>query len=189
MLRAELTTYVIRVDNNDMEARRIKAQALRQLGFKTMNINWRNWYLTSARELDGVRFDHSRMVSRAGIVRALPTGVKIESMALRLAAERTLDLHMTMGFRLPDLGEDYAIEIRRGVAQFHSICPDKVDVALILDEPCLGDILVGRLSFEEGLKTGKVKVEGRMEDVVRFFGCFEKPKRADKIFLTLTNGR
>ena len=50
---AELTTHLVRIDNNDMEARLIKAEALRQLGYGRTNNNWRNWYLTSAQELDG----------------------------------------------------------------------------------------------------------------------------------------
>jgi len=54
---AELATYVIRIDNEDSEACRIKAEALRQLGYQTININWRNWYLTSAQELGGRRFE------------------------------------------------------------------------------------------------------------------------------------
>ena len=49
---AELASYLIRVDAGNMEARNIKAAAFRQLGYASMNINWRNWYLTSALELE-----------------------------------------------------------------------------------------------------------------------------------------
>ncbi len=184
---AELTSHIIRMDKEDMEARKIKASALRELGYKTMNINWRNWYLTSARELEGTKFDPSRMVDRTDVVGALPSGVKVEAIGMRLAAENALDLHMTMGFHFPDSNEHHAIEIRRGIAQFHPRYPDKVDVALVLTETYLGEIIVGKASFEEGLRTGKIKVEGKMEDVVKFFGCIEKPKNNDTIFLTQTN--
>ena len=30
-----------------------KARSLRKLGYASMNINWRNWYLMSAMELEG----------------------------------------------------------------------------------------------------------------------------------------
>lgn len=49
---AELLTFVIRIDHADTEARRLKAQALRQLGLRQMNINWRNFYLSAALELE-----------------------------------------------------------------------------------------------------------------------------------------
>lgn len=50
---AELASYAIRVDNEDALARDIKARSFRKLGYASMNINWRNWYLMSAMELEG----------------------------------------------------------------------------------------------------------------------------------------
>ena len=50
---AELATYLVRVDHDDMEARIVKANSFRKLGYAQININWRNWYLTSAMELEG----------------------------------------------------------------------------------------------------------------------------------------
>lgn len=182
---AELVTYVIRTDKDDMEARRIKAEALRRLGFKTCNSNWRCWYLTSARELEGAGLDYSGRITAVGVARALPAAVKVEAMGLRLAAERALDLHMIMGFRFPDVNGAYALEIRRGVAEFHARMPEKVDVAMVLDDAYLGDILLGLSTFQEGIETGKIRVEGRLEDLITFLGCFEKPKKQEEILLTL----
>ena len=50
---AELAGYAIRVDHEGRLAREIKARSLRKLGYASMNINWRNWYLMSAMELEG----------------------------------------------------------------------------------------------------------------------------------------
>ncbi len=182
---AELTTYIIRLDKNDMEARKIKAEALRQLGFRTLNINWRNWYLSSARELEGGLGDRFADVDRSGVVRALPAAVKVEGMGLRLAAEKALDVHVTMGFRFPDVGEAYALEVRRGIAEFHPQLPEKVDVSITLDDAYLSDILLGIGSFEEGIKSGKIQVDGDLNDLITFFSCFERPKSAQEIRLTL----
>ena len=138
-----------------------------------------------ARELEGAKLDPSQMVDRSDVVGALPSGVKVEAIGMRLAAEKALDVHMTMGFRFPDSNEQHALEIRRGIAQFHPRYPDKVDVALVLTENYLGEIIVGKASFEEGLRRGKIKVEGELEDVVKFFGCIEKPEEPEEISLTV----
>ncbi len=182
---AELTTYTIRVDKNDMQSRRIKAQALRQLGFKTLNSNWRCWYLSSAIELEGGQFDFSGKISGIGVARALPAEVKVEAMGLRLAAERAMDVHMTMGFHFPDVDTSYGLEIRRGIAQFHPRLPDRVDIAVTLDDSYLADILLGLASWEQGLKSGKIKVDGDMNNLIKFFSCFEKPRAPKDILLTL----
>ncbi|MBU2551112.1 MAG: MBL fold metallo-hydrolase [Proteobacteria bacterium] len=182
---AELATYVIRVNREDLEAREIKAAALRQLGFQTLNTNWRCWYLTSALELEGVPFDYSQAIQATDVVRALPAAVKVEAMCLRLAAEKALDVRLTMGFHFPDLGESYALEIRRGVAEFHPEPPERTDVSVTMDDRYLADIILGLASYEEGIQTGRIQVQGDLNDLVRFFGCFDRPRSAREIALTL----
>ncbi len=49
---AELTTYLIRINHDDRDARAVKAAAFRKMGLASKNINWRTWYLASAHELD-----------------------------------------------------------------------------------------------------------------------------------------
>lgn len=182
---AELTTHTIRVDKNDMESRKIKAEALRQLGFKTLNSNWRCWYLTSARELEGGNLDYSEKISAVDVARALPADIKVEAMGNRLAAEKAMDVQMIMGFHFPDIGASYALEIRRGIAEFRPACPDRVDIAVTLDDTFLADILLGLETWEKGIKSGKIQVDGEMTDLMKFFSCFEKPKTPEEIFLTL----
>src|SRR5271169_6235617 len=132
---AELATSLIRIDRNDMPARRLKAASFRRLGYARVNAIWRNWYLSAARELDG--FDP--MLLQAGIARAitspdllaaLPARAFVEGFSGRLKAEDTLDVAMTVGFRFPDVGEAYGIEIRRGVAQFVERLPEKTDLSI-----------------------------------------------------------
>lgn len=182
---AELTTYVIRVDKNDMEARKIKARALRRLGLKTINTNWRCWYLSSARELEGKGLDYSGKITAVDVARALPAAVKVESMALRLDAEKALPVNLTAGFRFPDIDEAYALEIRNGIAEFHHQYPESVDMTIAMDDIFLADIMLGLSSVEEGLNTGKIEIDGDLGKVALFFGCFVKPKMAEEIMLTL----
>jgi alkyl sulfatase BDS1-like metallo-beta-lactamase superfamily hydrolase len=48
---AELADYVLAVDNVNVAARRIKAQALSELGERQINANARNYYLSAAQYL------------------------------------------------------------------------------------------------------------------------------------------
>lgn len=52
-----------------------------------------------------------------------------------------------MGFEFPDVNEAYAIEIGKGIAEFHAKMPDHMDVVLTLDDVYLSDILMGLTSF------------------------------------------
>ncbi len=48
---AELATISIRADRNDLNARKLKSQAFRELGARALNPNWSDWFFTSAAEL------------------------------------------------------------------------------------------------------------------------------------------
>ena len=147
-----------------------------------MNTNWRNWYLVAATELEGTLDPEVPM--RAGravfaspdFVRALPACVTIENMRVRLAAERVLDLHETLIFEFPDSGEVCALEIRRGVAQFHPGAPPFPARRLRLPKRYLDQVLMGRVRLVDGLTDGELQVsDGDAAAVARFFDYFEDP--------------
>src|SRR5207245_1354542 len=117
---AELTTYLVDLSSDDREARQTKAGAYRQLAAHTINSNWRSWYLSAARELDG-SVDPARFTrglaegGNADLTALVPARAWIEAFTTRLKAESTLDVHFTAGFRFTDGKEECALEIRRGV--------------------------------------------------------------------------
>lgn len=200
---AELTTHLIRSDNNDQEAKLLKAESLRQLGFKLSNINWRNWYLTSAQELKGtIDFSNATDLASPDLLRAFPTSELINGFRFRLKAEETLDVHMTFGFIHPDINEEFGLEIRRGVAQFHESLPDHADVILQMDRSVLESILLGEVvMYHQGIdpphpeapqaaliaafQTGKARLSlGTLKDLKKFFSYFEPPSK-DPVPLTI----
>ncbi|MCZ6835660.1 MAG: MBL fold metallo-hydrolase, partial [Planctomycetota bacterium] len=115
---AELATHVVRLDLYDMGPREFKAEMLRELGYAESNINWRNWYLTSAMELDGT-IDRSLKsnLNAPDILDTYTVGQLVAAMRFNLNAQRTAEEHYTVAFRFGDTV--HAIEIRRSVAQFH----------------------------------------------------------------------
>lgn len=173
---AELLTYVIRIDHDDRAARNLKAEALRQLGFQQKNINWRNFYLTAALELEGAldesRFDIGRGIA---VLSRLPFVSLLEKIALRLDPEKAGDTHMTLAIRLTDRQQDYALEIRRGVVQLHHRLPAAVDVTLAAEETTMRRILLRQTSFLKELVLRRVEVIGDKTDLSRFFGYFDPP--------------
>ncbi|MFN0087556.1 MAG: alkyl/aryl-sulfatase [Blastocatellia bacterium] len=175
---AELLTYVIRLNSADAEARKLKAEALRQLGFKTENTNWRNWYLSSARELDGTlnkAVASGSMTSLAApeILRQLPLGKFFDAMTVRLDPVKSRDAHLTVAFRFSDTGEAYAVEVRRGVAQVHEKTLLKADVTLNLTMSAMQRIIARQTNFVNALQAGEISADGAAALLVRFHGFFD----------------
>jgi len=187
---AELTTHLIRIDHDDRDARDLKAEALRRIGYTQTNTNWRNWYLTSAKELDGtIDFSKRLDIQAPDMLRAFPTSELIKGFRYRLKAEDVLDVYMTMGFRFPDVDEEFGLEIRRGIVQFYESMPDGADVVLEMDRATLMGLLLGELDIagktgvhpespQDALvalfESGDARLtRGSPEDFARFFSYFE----------------
>lgn len=177
---AELATHLIRVERADAEARALKADSFKQLGYAQLNANWRNWYLTSARELDGsldVGAAQRRLmaaIAAPDIIAALPAASILERLSVRLKAEETLDLHLVVGFRLTDSDEHLALEIRRGVVEFHANNIPQADAELVLDSALLPGLLAGQVSVEGARQRGLLAVRGDARLVTDFLGRFER---------------
>ena len=181
---AELLTYVIRLNPNDTEARQVKAEALRQLGYKTDNTNWRNWYISSARELDGTLNQAAAAATMNSlgapeIMRALPFSKFFEALTVRLDPVKSADAHLTVAFRITDTNQAYAVEVRRGIAQVHESLntsgPAKTDVTLRLTAAVMQRVMARQTTFAAALQAGEIKAEGEVASLARFNSFFDQP--------------
>lgn len=170
---AELATLPIRMNVLDMEARRIKARALREVGYTETAIQSRHWYMTAALELEG-KLERGEPRNANPALAGLAPEVLVESLTPRLAAERTLNLHLVAAFEFSDDDAVCGLEIRRGVAQFHPHRPEHPDFVVCLTRNFLADLLSGRIDPGEALER-LILVEGKEEDMRRFFSSFEAP--------------
>ena len=179
---AELATLLLRTNPAHGEARRVKAAAFRQLGYASININWRNWYLTSAMELEGALDERLAAVDMRAvflppdIVAALPTAAIVRSMTSRLRAEDALDVRQTL--RLEVTGETasiFALQVHRGVCRFIEGAPAAADFSLKMDRDTLNAIVIGRDSYANAVNSGKATLAGDVDAFADFVGLFEDP--------------
>jgi alkyl sulfatase BDS1-like metallo-beta-lactamase superfamily hydrolase len=188
---AELSSHVVRTDVGNKAARMLKSDALRQLGYAHFNPNWRNFYLTAAAELDGsIDYSNRADMSAADIIRSFPTEEIINGFRFRIDPKRSGDVNMTMGFRFPDEDKAFALEIRRGIVQFHNSIPEGADAVLAMDRVVLNSIILGEVDVGHDaevqddiptdpmvklFESGKAKmVEGELAELKRFLSYFDK---------------
>lgn len=173
---AELLTYVIRIKNDDNDARQLKASALRQLGFAQANINWRNFYLTSALELDN-QLDVDRYSTDRGlqIIARLPFLNLLENITTRLDAQKAMDVRQTLMLHVTDTDKRYGLEIRRGIVQLYDHQPPHVDVTLSGTEEVLRGVLLRQRSAVKELVLRNIQVDPGATSLADFFSYFEGP--------------
>lgn len=180
---AELATLLVRLDKTDSEARKLKASALRELGYRTVNTNWRNWYLSAARELehafDELPFGGSSSFASADVLRAQPLRNVFQRFSVNVDPQRCANVQMTLAFRVTDRDETYALELRRGVLQIHECAPAAIDVQLALQTATLYSALRDMAAqLPKCLESGTVTLErGTAAQLHAFFDCFDRPAR------------
>ena len=116
-------------------------------------------------------------------------------LTTRIDPEKSIDVNLTMGIRLPDVNEGYGLEIRRGIVQFHTTRPAKADFTMVVDRAYLNRILVGEVPISgemeaaiaqgapaglvaimSAIDRGDIQVEGgSKQDVQKFFSYFDEP--------------
>jgi len=97
-------------------------------------------------------------------------------MRFNLNAEKTQDEHYTVAFDFDHVV--HAIEIRRGVAEFHEGFEGESEVTINLNKDLFLGIVVGGVDFADATAQGLITVEGDPTVVPKFFGSFDKPTDA-----------
>ena len=80
-----------------------------------------------------------------------------------------------MAFCIEDRGLDHALELRRGICEFHEVAPAEVDMRLRFSSDFLSDLVAQKVRWPEGIEQGRVQVEGDRALVPQFFSSFEPP--------------
>jgi alkyl sulfatase BDS1-like metallo-beta-lactamase superfamily hydrolase len=186
---AEILSYPIRVDNNDSQSRDLKAKSYKEWAYKQVNINWRNWALNAAAELENTQ-DFSNLISfaSADVLTALPTKQIFDMMTPTLIAEKTIGVKVSMTYSFTDTNEEITLEIRNGIVQLHEKALSNADIKVITSRNFLNDILLagpkGQQVIAEGLTSGTFKLaQGSMKDFGQFMSYLGKPMTPQQIKL------
>lgn len=182
---AELLTHLIRIDHNDTAARMLKAKALRAIGYARTAIHERNWFMSAAIELEGNFIKKSLNYGRfRDIVAGIPACDIIDGMSLKLVAEKTLNLHYSVGLEFTSPDSSCALEIRKGVAEFRKMNGQE-DSIVRMAKTDLDTITLMQDTFANMLRQGRITLcKGTLDEAVAFFDCFESPK-TEEIRLTV----
>ncbi|MEZ8966013.1 alkyl sulfatase dimerization domain-containing protein [Vibrio breoganii] len=186
---AEILSYPITVNKDDMEARKLKAKAYKAWAADQVNINWRNWALNAAAELEGTR-DFSNMISFASVdvLTALPSKQIFDMMTSTLIAENTLDVNMTLVYNFSDTNESFTIEIRQGIAQLHEVALENAYVEINTTRATLNDVLMAGANAQQvmgqKMQSGEFAfANGDIQGFGQFMSYFDKPMAPQDIML------
>jgi alkyl sulfatase BDS1-like metallo-beta-lactamase superfamily hydrolase len=176
---AELTTPLIRVNKEDWPARQLKAAALRVLGFKQTSSSLRGFYLTGARELDGL-FDPSAIQRKAWEqlvnLETTPTAMILENLRFAINPERASGRQLTVGYQFTDTDESFTLVLRNSVLQVTPSLPDGTATVVQLTRAFGNRILQGAETLQSGVDSGAITIRGNLDEVRALHSIFDRPE-------------
>ncbi|HMM42304.1 MAG TPA: alkyl sulfatase dimerization domain-containing protein [Thermomicrobiales bacterium] len=178
---AEILTHLLRMAPDDRQARELKADALRQLGYQASNPIWRNNYLVAAKELDGT-LDQAgivatiRSLANPDVAATMSIPLLLRALATRLNPARSEGLYIHAGFHCTDSGASYGFAVRSDVADALAEAPAGASLVIETTEPALRSLLAGRVAWQRAVEDGAATLtSGSEEDVERFWSVFDPP--------------
>ncbi|MFV0466005.1 MAG: alkyl sulfatase dimerization domain-containing protein [Lachnospiraceae bacterium] len=157
---AQLATYVLKVDVENPEAKKVKAFAFYEMAHRTTATTTRYWYTTQANTLMG-GFDPNTVRPRVPyqVAKVCPPQMFIKAFGVDLIPELCEDVNKVVIFDLTDIGVTCGLHIRYGVAEFldQAVTGD-VKVSMTHDTLC--GIIAGEKSYTASIQNKDIMFAG-----------------------------
>lgn len=140
----QLTGYLLALQPRNSDARELRVEALIKLGEREENANARHYYLTEALEIrDKFVAGTDAIKPAAQMVHRFPVEGFFDLMAVNLDAAKSMELDQQVGIRFTDLGKDFTVHVRRGVAEIRPKPPADPEILVKVDSRIWKEMLAG----------------------------------------------
>ncbi|RDI64760.1 alkyl sulfatase-like protein [Nocardia pseudobrasiliensis] len=177
---ARLLNYAIFAEPGHTAAKRLQASVFEQLGYGSENATWRNFYLSSARELRDGPFGTPTGSESGSLLGALTVTQAFDAISLRIDGPKAWDVRMITDWRFIDEGDRvHRVELRNGVLIHYDRAADDglpaPDATITLTCPVLlGTVLAGR-DVPGAVARGELRVVGNAAVLAALPSLLDKP--------------
>ncbi|WP_294224162.1 alkyl sulfatase dimerization domain-containing protein [uncultured Shimia sp.] len=180
-LTAKLMSFVIGADPTNGEARQLKADASRAMGQTAQaGIQARNFFLTHARHLEG-KLDWTQppeigffTLPGVDLVMSTPPGTYLKLLQFNVDPVGSANVNAVAKFNFTDLGQSWAVHVRRGVVEITETVPETVDVTIEFDRKTWAQIALRQMSLADAVQRGLAAVSGDQSEMAAILGSFDK---------------
>ncbi|MFT5006448.1 MAG: alkyl sulfatase BDS1-like metallo-beta-lactamase superfamily hydrolase, partial [Paracoccaceae bacterium] len=151
----EILNKLVYAEPQNTDAKDLLADAFEQIGYQKESPSVRNSFLAAAYELrNGLPKGASLETTGPDTIKAMPTSMWLDFLAIRLNSEKAADLDFTINLRIPDRDEEIVVEMSN--ATLTHIVGYSVDDATL-------DVEINRTDLEK-VMTGEVRLLDLIKD-------------------------
>jgi alkyl sulfatase BDS1-like metallo-beta-lactamase superfamily hydrolase len=157
--------------------RQLKADLLRQMGYRTTGSIARAFLLTEALTLEG-KVTYPKLIPPSKEVIAASPDTFVNFFRVRIDPEKSENTDKVVEFVFTDKGNlGVALHVRGGIAEYVTVPADhyrKPDFILKLDSETWAGLYLSAVSLGDAIGSGKVKLTGDKGEVTKIFDMFDK---------------
>ena len=172
---AELLNHVMLSEPDCEAAALLLADTLEQLGYQSESGPWRNFFLTGALELRHGVPEGSDYAPSDAMLSGMPIGNLLETMAVRLNAERAAATELRLNLHFTDLDKPWHVCLSNAVLHsWENYQGNNADATLIIDSLDFKRLLVGRADAPMLIAEGKLKIDGHVNALGPLTNLFDR---------------
>jgi alkyl sulfatase BDS1-like metallo-beta-lactamase superfamily hydrolase len=161
----EILNKLVYAEPQNQEAKDLLADVFEQIGYQQESPSVRNSFLAAAYELrSGIPEGASPKSTGPDMIRAMTTELWLDFLGIRLDSRKAEGKAFSINLATPDNGEQFVVELSNGtltnIEGFHA---DDADLTITIDREDLEGTMMGSVSFDEQIASGKAKLDGNRQ--------------------------
>jgi alkyl sulfatase BDS1-like metallo-beta-lactamase superfamily hydrolase len=172
---AEVLNHLVYADPTNADAKNLLADTLEQLGYQTEAGTWRGLYLSATKDLrEGVKELPVVDFASPSTIQAMPFDLYLDGLSTRLDGPKAAGSTIRMNVEFTHEGEKWLLELEHGVLQYYENQEaSDADVTLTLSADEFRNVAEGKVTIDDAVKVGDVKLSGSQADLDEFLSLFD----------------
>ena len=174
---AQIIQYVYLLEPTNKEVRKLKAELLRQMAYRSTGSIARAFLLTEALTLEG-KTSYPKLIPPSPEVIASAPETFVDYFRVRIDPKKSENTDKVLEFVFTDKGNmAVSLHVRGGIAEYIPVPADylkKSDFVMQMDSETWAKLYLSSVNLEEEIESGKVNVVGDTKELITIFNMFDK---------------
>jgi linear primary-alkylsulfatase len=158
----EILNKLVFAESDNQAAKDLLGDVYEQIGYQKESPSVRNSFLAGAFELrNGIPTGASPKTAGPDMIRAMTTELWLDFMAIRLDSKKAEGIEFVINLITPDNAEEYVVELSNAtLTNIKGFQAKDADLTITIDRADLVQTMMGEVSFDEQIKSGRAKLVG-----------------------------
>ncbi|GED97314.1 alkyl sulfatase dimerization domain-containing protein [Gordonia crocea] len=171
---AMVLKHIVFANPDSVNGKNLLADAFEQMAYQAESGPWRSVYLQGANELrNGVPNVEAASAASPDTIAAMPPEMVFDYLSVRLNGPKAAGKDIRLNWTFSDLGKTYGLHVLNGVLNHREKPLPDPNATVTLTKQAMNEIQLGKVTIDQAVGNGSVRVSGNQGSVTEFFGLLD----------------